>query len=96
MVGLPGQPVISSVTPSSGVSGQAYTVTITGVATHFTSGTPVVSAGPGVVTSNVVATQDGTLTVQLTIAANAAAGPRTLVVTTGVEQAILPNGFVIL
>ena len=88
-----GQPVISSVTPSAGGRGKSLIVTITGDATHFTSGAPLVSAGPGVTVMNVVATQDTVLTVQLTIDANAVAGPRTVQVTTGNEEAIQPNGF---
>ena len=36
-----------------------------------------------------------TLSVQLTAAANATLGPRTLVVTTGGEEAVLPNGLTV-
>jgi hypothetical protein len=91
-----GQPVLASVTPAAGSAGQAVSVTITGVATHFTAGVPVVSAGPGITVTNVVANQDNTLTAVFAVAANAAPGPRTILVTTGLEEAILPNGFSIL
>jgi plastocyanin len=88
-----GQPVLSSVTPASGRAGQTFTVSIGGGSTHFTAGSPVVSAGAGISVSNVTASHDTQLTAQFTVAGNAAPGPRTVLVTTGTEEAALPNGF---
>jgi hypothetical protein len=90
-----GTPVVTSITPAAASAGQAPIVTIRGVHTNFTQGTTQVSAGPGVTAANIVVANANALTVQLTIAANAASGPRTIVVTTGAEQAVLPNGLTV-
>ena len=87
-----GTPVIAAANPAAVNAGQTAAVTIRGVNTNFAQAITQVSAGPGITASNTQVTNAGTLTVQLTVAANAAAGPRTIVVTTGAEQAILPNG----
>jgi hypothetical protein len=70
-------------------------VTLTGVNTNFVQGTTQVTAGAGITVGTVTVTSATTLSVPLTVAGNAAVGPRTLVATTGSEQAVLPNGLVV-
>ena len=81
--------------PASAAAGQTTTVTVTGVDTHFAQGVTQVSAGPGITVGSVTVTSLTTLSCQLMIAANAAAGPRTLLAVTGSEEAVLPNGLTI-
>jgi hypothetical protein len=52
-----------------------------------------VSAGAGVAVSNIAIANGTTLTAQFTVAAGANLGPRSITVTTGTEEATLPNGF---
>src|ERR1041384_4778207 len=54
---------------------------------------PLNCADPGITVNNVAASNATTLTAQFVIDAAAAPGPRSIVVTTGAEQAVLPNGF---
>jgi hypothetical protein len=90
-----GKALLSNVSPSSGGAGQTVDVTIKGINTHFTAGPLTVAAGPGVTVSNLSVTQDNSMTARLTITNSAAAGPRTIVVTSATEEANLVNGFVI-
>ena len=90
-----GTPVIALVSPASAAAGQAITVTLTGQNTSFASGTTQVVAGPGITVTNVLVTNAATLTVQLSVAGNAASGPRSITASTGAEDATLPNGFVV-
>jgi hypothetical protein len=53
-------------------------------------------AGPGITVSSVNVTNGTTLTAQLTVTGSAALGPRSITVTTGSEEATLPNGFRVL
>ena len=85
-------PVIAWVSTSSASPGQTITVTIIGQNTNFGAATQV-NAGPGVAVSNVQTVNATTLTAQFAVAATAALGPRSITVTTGVEEATLPNGF---
>lgn len=77
----PPQQLISA-TPSSGQVGQTLSVTILGSNTSFTSASTV-SFGPGVTVNSVAFNGPTSLTVNVSIASNAAAGPRDLTVTTG-------------
>jgi hypothetical protein len=45
--------------------------------------------------SNITVTSGTNLTVQLAVAAGVAANPASIVVLTGTEEAVLPNGFVV-
>jgi sugar lactone lactonase YvrE len=90
-----GTPVIVAVNPAIAPVGQGTAVTLTGINTNFAQGTTQVSAGPGVTTGTISVINATTLSVQLIVAGNAAPGPRTLVVTTGAEQAVVPNGLTV-
>ncbi len=88
-----GTPVISSVSPATGTIGNTVNVTITGTNTSFASGTTTVSAEAGFTVQNVVVNSATSLTAQLVIASNARLGPESIVVTTGSQEAVAPNGF---
>src|SRR5439155_17908659 len=89
-------PTLLSVSPNLGAPGQAnIPVTITGQNTHFTNASAI-DVGPGITVGNVAATDATHLTAQLTIAASATVGSRTLRVTTGEEVVSLPNAFTVL
>jgi hypothetical protein len=88
----PNTPVLVWVNPSSASAGQMVTGTVVGQNTNF-SGASQVNAGPGVTISNVSVTNGTTLTAQMTVAGGALLGPRSMTVTTGSEEATLPNGF---
>ena len=88
-----GSAVVSLVSPSNGVRGASANVAISGVNTNFVNGTTTVNAGAGVTASNVAVSDSGTLTAQLAIDPAAVGGQRSVVVTTGTEEAVLPNGF---
>jgi RHS repeat-associated protein len=90
-----GQPALLSINPNSGTQGQAnLPVTITGQNTHF-SDASVIDLGTGIAVSNGSATDGTHLNAQLSIAAGAAAGARTLRVTTGGEVVTLANAFTV-
>jgi hypothetical protein len=71
------------------------TITLTGANTHFAQGASEIALPPGITPSNMVVSNQTTLSVELSVAASVAANPITIVVTTGTEEAVLPNGFVI-
>ena len=71
----------------------SVTLTLTGVNTHFVQGTTQVTVAPGITASNVTVTSPTTLTVQLTVGADVTTNPTSIIVTTGSEEADLPNGF---
>jgi hypothetical protein len=91
----PGAPFVSTAVPNSAAAGQTATVTLTGVNTHFAQGTTQVAAPPGITASYVTVMSGSSLTVQLTVGGTVASGPVSLVVTTGTEEAVLPNGFMV-
>jgi len=95
-------PIITQAVPNSGNPGQTVTVTLYGLVTHFAAGTTQVTAPTGITVSNVTVTSPTSLTVQLNISPGAipslgvAGGrPYSLDVTTGSEEAMLPNGFTV-
>jgi photosystem II stability/assembly factor-like uncharacterized protein len=97
-------PVVTQVTPASGSLGQTLTVTLSGMASHFNfaPGTTQVTVPAGITASNVTVSSPTSLTVQLTISPGAipsntvpAGSPYSIVVTTGSEEAMLPNGFIV-
>ncbi|MBZ5634919.1 MAG: hypothetical protein LAO55_17495 [Acidobacteriia bacterium] len=92
---FPTGPVLVSVSPNTGQPGQSGPVTITGQSTNFIQGTSQVSFGAGITVGTVTVTSPTTLTAQITIAADAAVGGRTVTVTTGSEVASLTNGFTV-
>jgi len=75
-------------------SGTVTSITIQGQNTNFVQGVTSVSAGPGMAVSNVAVQNATTLTAQI-VSSGATPGPRSIVVTTGSEEATLPNGFMV-
>lgn len=94
---------IAQVLPNSGNAGLSFPVAIAGLYMNFVQGATQASFGPGVSVGGSPAGQPGPVTVtgpatataQLSISPGAAAGPQTVLVETGVQQASLPNGFTI-
>lgn len=75
-----------TLSPSGSNAGTSPTVTVTGLNTHFVSGTTTVSvSGSGVTVGTITVASATSLTVALTIANTATGGARTLTVTTGSE-----------
>ncbi len=88
-------PLLGSISPGAVARGQSATLTINGVNTTFADGATQLSAGPGITFTNVVVSSATTLKVQVSVAAGATPGPRSLTAITGSEEATLPNGLVI-
>ena len=88
-----GTPIVAWAYPASASAGQAVTVTILGQNTNFATGLTQVSAGTGITVSNIAVANGTTLTAQFVLAPGAPSGPRSITVTTGSEEATLPNGF---
>jgi hypothetical protein len=78
---------VLSVSPASAVLGSAVLVEVVGANTHF-DGTSSLSLGTGITVSNVVATSETALTADISIAADAPAGRRDVIVFTGSESAL--------
>ena len=76
-------------------SGLTGNFKLTGVNTHFVPGTTQITAAQGITASNVSVTSATSLTVQLTLAPSVPANASSIVVTTGTEEADLPNGFTV-
>jgi len=91
----PDTPFLASTTPNSAIAGQTITVTVTGVNTHFAQGSTQVAAPAGIAASSVAVASGTSLTVQLMLDPAVSSGPASLVVTTGAEEAVLPNGFIV-
>ena len=94
-------PLITQATPNLGAAGSTVTVTLSGSHTSFGTGTLVV-VPTGITASNVTVLSPTSLTVQLHISPDAAASltstqgrPYSIMVTTGSEEADLPNGFLV-
>src|SRR5712691_7881451 len=94
---------ISLLVPNTGQVGQNLSVTITGSFTNFVQGSTQASFGPGISVGggpqggfgpSMVSTATSA-TAQLMIDATASAGPRTVTVRTGAEQASLVGGFTV-
>ncbi len=88
-------PYLAAAAPNTASPGQAATVTVTGVNTHFAQATTQVAAAAGITPSSIAVTSATSLTVTLTVSSTVALGPSSLVVTTGSEEAVLPNGFTV-
>ncbi len=86
-------PVIVWASGTSAAAGQTLTVTVAGQNTSFVNAVTQVTFGDGIAVSNVSVANGTILTAQLAVSAGAVSGPRTIVVTTGSEEAALPNGF---
>jgi plastocyanin len=90
-----GTPAITSVTPVSGTSGTTTSVSVTGRNTHFAQGTTTATAGADISAVGIVVADATDLTAQFSIPPNVAAGPVSVVVNTGAEEAVGPNLFTI-
>jgi hypothetical protein len=86
-------PVISSIIPSSGQPGQLLAVNITGQNTSFVQGSTQVQMGAGVNVLSVTVNSPTSLVAQISVAATAPAGPRTVTVVTGTQVASSSGGF---
>jgi FG-GAP-like repeat/S-layer homology domain len=103
MVGLfnqllqPATPLIAQISPAALAPGTTGTFIISGTNTHFVQGTSSVmgttlSPIPGVTIGAITVNSPTSLTLQLSAAADAVIQPRSLLVITGSEEAVLPNG----
>lgn len=91
----PTVPIVSMATPNQAAPGQILDVTLAGVNTHFAQGATQVTAAPYITPTFIAVTSETSLTVQLVVSAGAPPNPTSIVVTTGSEEAVLPNGFTV-
>jgi hypothetical protein len=91
-----GEPVITSISPTTIAAGTSGTYTLTGLNTGFTSAT-MIEDMPGITVSSVNVLSPTSLTMQLTAAGDAVLQPvSTVAITSQINQeAVLPNGLVI-
>ena len=89
-------PLLQPPTPKSGQQGQqSLSVVITGQFTHFAQGTTLVNLGAGITVASVTVSSFTSATALINIDPAAAAGTRTLTVTTGTEVVTLANAFTV-
>jgi len=69
-------------------------VMVIGTNTHFDQGAAL-NAGPGITVSGLAALSAQTLVANLSASPSATPGLRSLIVTTGSEEAVLPNGLTV-
>jgi len=91
-----GTPVLTLVSPNTGQQGQQNLVTITGNLTHFSNSSVVTFGGTGITAGTPTAAAATSLTVPVSIAANAPLGAQSLQVITGNETASLSSAFTVL
>lgn len=90
-----GTPVLSTISPSVALrGGPITTISVIGTNTHFADGLTL-NAGPGITVSGLAVLDAQTLVANLFVSPSAAPGPRSLIVTTGSEEAVLPNGLTV-
>jgi RHS repeat-associated protein len=100
---LPTGPAILSLSPNVTLPGTSVQVTITALNTHFVPGQTTATFGPGVSVGGglsgafgpVQVTSATTAMAQVSVAANATPGLRTVAVRTGSEEASLIDGFAV-
>ncbi|MBI1790799.1 MAG: hypothetical protein HYR60_24995, partial [Acidobacteria bacterium] len=91
-----GTPVITQVNPNTGQQGQAnLNVAITGQFTNFVQGTSSASFGAGITVNSFTVSNATSGIANISVAANAALGARTVTVTTGAEVVTLNSGFTV-
>jgi hypothetical protein len=89
-----GNPSISAVSPPTGSQGSSnLSVQLTGLYTHFASGSSVASFGSGITVNSLTVSSATSATADLTIAVGASIGSRSVTVTTGGEVANMTGGF---
>ena len=91
--GNSGTPVISALDPDNGDPGETLVVTIDGVNTNFVSGRTEADFGLGITVENVTVVNATQVTVEITVAADAEPGARTVTLTTGAEVVSAAQGF---
>jgi hypothetical protein len=89
-------PQLLTIAPTQLPQGQTADIAITGLDTNFVNGTTVANLGAGVTVNGVAVSSPTQVTVNATIDANAAPGPRTVTLTTGVEVAARTDFFTVL
>ena len=89
------QPELSSIQPNSSEVDKTLDVTVTGLHTVFTANQTTADFGPGINVSKVTVKSKTELAVTLAVAADAAAGPRTVTITTGNEVVTKTAGFTV-
>src|SRR6185312_1485629 len=91
-----GLPQLTTVTPNTGAQAATVTLTVTGLYTHFQQGVSQVALGGGGITVGAVTVNGPTqLQVPVTVANGAAAGLRSLTVTTNSETETLAGAFTV-
>lgn len=90
-----GTPLLSIAGAANVAPGQTTTLTMTGSNTGFLQGLTHITAGPGVTVGSIQVAGPDLLTVQLSVAASTMPGRRTILVKTGSQEAVLPNGLTI-
>ncbi len=91
-----GAPVITLVNPNTGPQGATnLNVAVTGQNTNWVQNTTTASVGAGITVNSVTVASVTSLTANLTIAADAATGARSLTVTTNAEIVTLANAFTV-
>src|ERR1035441_1982320 len=89
-----GIPVLMTVNPNTGQQGQtSLSVTITGQFTHFSAASVVTFGGTGITAGTPTAATLTSLTLPVSIAANATLGAQGIQVVTGTETVSLANAF---
>ena len=91
----PGQPTLFSINPVSAIQGTNLTVILNGAFTNFTPQVTTAFFGAGISVGTVTVNGPTLASVPIAIAAGAAAGPRSVIVTTGSESVTLLNGFTV-
>jgi hypothetical protein len=96
-VTVPGTPIINSCSPARYAGDSNVTMTVVGSSTNFVNGTTVASVSPatGVTINSTTVTSATQATINVSIAAGAAAGGRNITMTTGGETATGTGMFVI-
>lgn len=90
---IPVVPYIGSSSPDYGLSGQSYSLTVTGVHTHFVNGVTTASLGAGITVTGVTVTSRTSAVVNITVDTSALTGDRDVVLQTNGETVSLPEGF---
>ena len=91
-----GTPVLTSVTPNSGLQGATITsVALVGTFTHFVQGTSVATFGTGITVNSLTVTDASHASANITISPTAPPGASNVTVTTGGEVVTLTNGFTV-
>jgi hypothetical protein len=91
-----GTPVLFAVSPPTGNQGSTFDVALTGLFTHFVSGTSAADFGAGITVNSTTVTSSTTATANITISQTATLGSRTVKVTTNTETATIVGGFTVL